>query len=76
MEAFGISFGERLGLVREDNNLTKSAMARIAGVAPSTWGTYEKGTSFPSYKTIRLFCEYFNVDEEWLFTGVGRAYLR
>ena len=74
MEAFGISFGERLGLVREDNGLTKSAMAREMGVSPSTWASYENETSFPSPKTIRKFCETFNVNEEWLFTCEGSVY--
>lgn len=74
MEAFGISFGERLGLVREDNNLTKSAMARMMGVSPSTWASYENETSFPSPQTIKKFCETFNVNVEWLFSSEGKVY--
>ena len=74
MEACGISFGDRLGLVREDNNLTKSAIARMMGVSPSTWASYENETSFPSPQIIKKFCKTFNVKEEWLFSSEGKVY--
>ena len=76
MEAFGLSFGERLGLVREDNNLTKSAIASLMGVSPSTWASYENETSFPSQQTIKKFCDTFDINEEWLFTSDGKVYQR
>lgn len=68
------SFGERLEYIREEYGLTKSAMAKAVGVSSSTWGTYEYDSSFPAMNTISKFCELFNVDMEWLFSGEGDVY--
>ncbi len=68
------SFGLRLEYVREEYGLTKAAVARAVGVAPSTWGTYEHDLSFPDMKTIVKFCDLFNVNIEWLFTNEGNIY--
>lgn len=69
-----ISFGSRLEYVREEYQLTKSAVAKLVGVAPSTWGTYEHDLSFPAYDTIIRFCELFKVNQDWLFTNEGEVY--
>lgn len=71
----GCTFGERLGCVREEKGLTKSAMANSLHVAPSTWGNYENDTSFPCLSTIRLFCKLYNVNLEWLMENEGPMYL-
>ena len=71
----GFTFGMRLGDVREGLGLTKSAMAKSLGIAPSTWSSYENDITFPSPDTIDLFCELYNVNMGWLMTNEGPEYV-
>lgn len=71
----GFSFGMRLGDVREGLGLTKSAMAKSLGIAPSTWSSYENDMTFPSQDTIDLFCQLYNVNMGWLMTNEGPEYI-
>ena len=71
----GFTFGMRLGDVREGQGLTKSAMAKSLGIAPSTWSSYENDMTFPSQDTIDLFCKLYNVNMGWLMTNEGPEYV-
>ena len=71
----GFTFGMRLGDVREGQGLTKSAMAKSLGIAPSTWSSYENDMTFPSQDTIDLFCQLYNVNMGWLMTNEGPEYV-
>lgn len=71
----GFTFGMRLGDVREGQGLTKSAMAKSLGIAPSTWSSYENDRTFPSQDTIDLFCQLYNVNMGWLMTNEGPEYI-
>ena len=71
----GFTFGMRLGDVREGQGLTKSAMAKTLGIAPSTWSSYENDRTFPSQDTIDLFCQLYNVNMGWLMTNEGPEYI-
>lgn len=71
----GFTFGMRLGDVREGLGLTKSAMAKSLGIAPSTWSSYENDITFPSQDTIDLFCQLYNVNIGWLMTNEGPEYV-
>lgn len=70
----GFTFGMRLGCVREDQEYTKSGMAKALGISPSTWASYENDKSFPSTGTIMLFCRLFGVREKWLMENEGPIY--
>lgn len=71
----GFSFGMRMGCVREDNEMTKAAMARSLSISPSTWLSYENDNTFPTEKTIELFCKLYHVNRDWLFSNEGPIYM-
>ena len=70
----GFTFGMRMGCVREDHELSMSAMAKSLGIALSTWSSYENDKSFPGPQTIANFCSIYHVNEEWLNTNCGWIY--
>ena len=69
------SFGMRLGCVRDDLEMTKTAMAKSLSISPSTLTSYENDNSFPSEETIQLFCKLYKVNYDWLFLNEGDMYI-
>ena len=70
-----MTYGDRLGIVREQHKLTMKAMAQSVGVSPSTWSKYEKDESFPSEETVLNFISIYHVNKEWLNTEEGQTYV-
>ena len=54
-----------------ENNLTTRAFADAIGVTSSSVSKLTNGVNKPSERTIRLICDKFNVNREWLEQGVG-----
>lgn len=71
----GFSFGMRLGCVRDDLEMTKTAMAKSLSISLSTLTSYENDKSFPSEETIQLFCKLYKVNYDWLFLNEGDMYI-
>lgn len=62
---------ERLKKIRKSLDLTQQEFANRIGIARGNIAAYEVGKNAPSDAVISLICREFNVDEEWLRTGVG-----
>lgn len=66
---------DRIKLIRKNAGLTQSQFAKSLGTVQNTITGYETGRRNPSGSAITLICREFNVNEEWLRTGVGEMYV-
>lgn len=64
----------RLKQIRKALNLTQQEFADRLKIKRNTVATYETGKSNPSDAAVVLICREFNVNEEWLRTGVGEMF--
>jgi transcriptional regulator with XRE-family HTH domain len=68
------TIGERIKLIRKENNYTQQRFADILGLKQNTVATYEMNKTTPSDRTIADICREFGVDRIWLETGVGEPF--
>ncbi|AKG04192.1 transcriptional regulator [Salimicrobium jeotgali] len=61
---------KRLSLLRKEHNLKQEELAKILGVARTTYGMYEQGKRNPDYETLQKIADYFNVTADYL---LGRS---
>lgn len=61
-----VVFGERLKALRLKKHLKQDELGEIFGIAPSTIGTYERGTREPSLETLLEMSKFFNVSLDYL----------
>ena len=61
----------RIQEILTDNGLTTRAFADIIGVTSSSVSKLTGGINKPSERTIRLICDKFNLNREWLENGTG-----
>jgi transcriptional regulator with XRE-family HTH domain len=66
---------ERLKELRTALNLTQQEFADRIGIQRGTYAKYEVGRNDPIDAVIRLICQTFNVNEEWLRTGAGQMFV-
>lgn len=66
---------ERLKKLRKTLDLTQQEFAYRIGIARGNIGAYEVGKNAPSDAVISLICREFNVNENWLRTGIGDMFL-
>ena len=66
---------ERLKELRTALNLTQQEFADRIGIQRGTYAKYEVGRNDPIDAVIRLICQTFNVNEEWLRTGIGEMFV-
>lgn len=57
-----MTFGENLKALRKERGLTQEEFAKQSGVSRSAIGMYESGKREPSFETLELFSDFFNVD--------------
>lgn len=67
----GSKVNTRIQELLTENNLTTRAFADAIGVTSSSVSKLTNGVNKPSERTIRLICDKFNVNREWLEQGVG-----
>lgn len=65
------SIGDRLKLLREEAGLSQTDIAGEIGRSQQTWGAYEAGDSTPPVSVIQKLLVRFEVNAQWLLTGVG-----
>lgn len=65
---------QRIRKLRRELDLTQQEFAEKIGVSRANIGKYETGISDPSAAVLSLICREFNVNEEWLRTGVGEMF--
>ena len=63
------SLGDRIRIIRKDNQLTQTAFGEILHIKGNTVTGYETGIRIPPDSIIANICEKFDVCEAWLRTG-------
>lgn len=63
---------ERLKKLRNTKKYTQQTFANELGIQRSTYAKYETGQNEPPDAVIRLICQTFNVNEDWLRNGTGK----
>ncbi len=66
-----MEIGERIRTLRNDLKLTQAAFGEKIDVKGGVVSAWEKGTAKVPYGRVLMICEKYDVNEEWLSTGVG-----
>lgn len=64
----------RLKEIRESLNLTQKEFSDKIGFAQATYSQIENGVRNINERIIKLICQEFNVNEDWLRTGIGEMF--
>lgn len=62
---------ERIKIIRKNSGKTQEQFGKEIGVSKMSVTYYESGTRTPDQSKLKLMCEKFNINEEWLLTGEG-----
>ena len=65
---------ERIKLVREDVGLTQAAFGQRIGLSRDVINNLERGRVDAKDHIVKLICDEYQVQEEWLRTGAGPMY--
>ncbi|WP_083509150.1 helix-turn-helix domain-containing protein [Planococcus rifietoensis] len=57
---------QRMKSLRSKKKLTQSELAKILGVARTTYAMYEQGQREPDYETLQKIADYFEVTVDYL----------
>lgn len=66
---------DRIRKLRKHLDLTQREFADKIGVRQNTVAQYEIGRNEPVDSVFSLICREFNVNEEWLRTGIGEMFI-
>ena len=69
-----LTTGERIKLVRKQQNMNQAEFAKEIAVSPTTVCQLEVGKYNISRSTKHILCTRFHVNPEWLETGEGTMY--
>lgn len=69
-----MTIGERVKTIRTNAELSMEKFGNKIGITRSSLSLIEKGTNNPSPRTIKLICNEFRVNPEWLTQGEGAIY--
>lgn len=61
----------RIKEIRKKRGLSQQKFADKLGIARGNIAAYEVGKNAPSDAVISLICTKFNINEDWLRTGIG-----
>ena len=67
------SLSQKITSLREDKNLKKKDLAKILNVSAPCISQYESGKSEPSYDTLILLSQYFDVSIDYLLGNEPNA---
>ena len=70
----GLTISQRVKLLRKELNLTQRELAMAITVSPSLITCIEKDKRNVNDRPIRLICDSFDVNPQWLKTGEGDPY--
>lgn len=65
----------RIKKIRKDADVTQVEFAQVLGLSRSMISQVEAGMQIFSDRSIRDICRIYNVNEEWLRTGIGEPYV-
>lgn len=66
-----MGFADRLIKLRESRKLRQEDIAKIIGVARSTYGMYEQGKREPDYATLCKVADFYGVQVDFLLNGTN-----
>ncbi len=66
-----MEIGERIRTLRNGLKLTQAAFGEKIDVKGGVVSAWEKGTAKVPYGRVLMICEKYDVNEEWLSSGVG-----
>jgi HTH-type transcriptional regulator / antitoxin PezA len=66
---------ERIKRIRNSLNISQTDFAKKLSISRSAVCKMESGENFPSEQTIKLICNEFSVNEDWLRTGNGEMFV-
>ncbi len=61
-----MKFNETLRKLRQNKDLTQEALSKATGIGKSAIGMYEAGKREPSFETLEIFADFFNVSLDYL----------
>ena len=61
-----MSFGKKLKMLREENNMLQSELAKLLNLGASSISMYEKDERDPDTDTLKRIAEIFNVSTDYL----------
>lgn len=70
-----MTIGERIKAIRSDTGLSLEKFGNRIGITRSSLSLIEKGTNNPSDRTLKLICNEFHVNYEWLTQEQGERYI-
>ena len=70
-----MTISRRLREFRAKNRLTSAELANILGIPARTIGSYERDEVAPGTKFYELMIEKFNININWLLTGIGTMFI-
>lgn len=66
---------ERIKKLRKDLNMSQDTFAKKLSLTKNYISLVENGSRNLSEQSLKLLCSMFNVNEEWLRTGIGEQYI-
>lgn len=66
---------DRMKEMRKSFSMTQQEFADKLNMSRNFIAQIEMGTKVPSERTIKDICREFNINEEWLRTGIGEMFL-
>lgn len=66
-----MDFKDRLKYLLNQNNVTAYRIWKDTSITKATIGNYLEGKTTPNKSNVALLASYFNVNEEWLYSGEG-----
>ena len=69
-----MTVGERVRIVRKDLRLTQEEFGETLSLSAASISQIESGVIRLTERTARSICKEYNVDHDWLITGVGEMY--
>ncbi|MDR2569334.1 MAG: helix-turn-helix domain-containing protein [Oscillospiraceae bacterium] len=61
-----MNFGNRLGSLIEERDITQKELAKQLNIAASTMSSYVQNTREPEFSTLKALAEYFKVSTDYL----------
>lgn len=62
---------KRIKQIRNNNNLSQEEFGNRICIKKTSVSRLESGENNPSDRTVKLICQEFNINENWLRTGEG-----
>lgn len=66
-----LTIGDRIRFIRSNEKLSQSNFGKTIDLKQTIIGQYETGTRNVPERTINMICEKYNINKDWLISGIG-----